>query len=493
MIRLAFASAGLILALDAPQRPGDTGAQSIPRVWEPRAVASLELPLADPRFSPAHVTAEYYYAMPARAIYRSYPVYHPDREPAGYLDRLRAESPQIVFEPSGPPKALDWAAAGEIVFDAPNGLEPVTPGSKVRDRDWYATAAVPLAADGSVPFFRYVVREKGKVELTSGSCAECHTRVMADGSVLKGAQGNFPFERAGAYLFRKYGGLERARSTLRGLFAAPWIRPDPVAALDAMSAGEIADAAEAIPPGVLGRSGSSLFYPPQVPDLIGVQARRFLDHTGLVRQRDIGDLMRYSALNQGLSQLSAYGEYRPGGTLPEPARRSRYSDEQLYALARYLYGLEPPRNPNPSGELAARGREVFRREGCETCHTPPLYTNNKLTPVAGFTPQPELVRSGDVLPVVVGTDPSLALATRRGTGYYKVPSVRGVWYRGPFEHNGSVATLEDWFDARRLRDDYVPTGFRGSRTPTRAVKGHPFGLNLPEEERRALIAFLKTL
>jgi hypothetical protein len=45
------------------------------------------------------------------------------------------------------------------------------------------------------------------------------------------------------------------------------------------------------------------------------------------------------------------------------------------------------------------------------------------------------------------------METRRGTGYYKVPSLRGVWYRGPFEHNGSVATLEDWFDPSRLRDD----------------------------------------
>ena len=40
----------------------------------------------------------------------------------------------------------------------------------------------------------------------------------------------------------------------------------------------------------------------------------------------------------------------------------------------------------------------------------------------------------------------LALRTRRGTGYYRVPSLKGVWYSGPFEHNGSVATLEDWFD-----------------------------------------------
>jgi hypothetical protein len=50
-----------------------------------------------------------------------------------------------------------------------------------------------------------------------------------------------------------------------------------------------------------------------------------------------------------------------------------------------------------------------------------------------------------------GTDPNLALKTRRGTVYFKVPSPKGVWYRSMFEHNGSVASLEDWFDARRLR------------------------------------------
>jgi hypothetical protein len=127
------------------------------------------------------------------------------------------------------------------------------------------------------------------------------------------------------------------------------------------------------------------------------------------------------------------------------------------------------------------------------CHTPPLYTNNKLTPVEGFRPPEADLKRFAILPVSVGTDPGLALKTREGTGYYRVPSLRGVWLRGPFEHNGSVATLEDWFDPRRLRDDYVPTGFPGAGVKTRAVKGHPFGLDLSEEDRRALIAFLKTL
>jgi len=127
------------------------------------------------------------------------------------------------------------------------------------------------------------------------------------------------------------------------------------------------------------------------------------------------------------------------------------------------------------------------------CHTPPLYTNNKLTLAEGFTPPPGAEKEYDILPISIGTDPGLATKTRRGTGYYKVPSLKGVWYRGMFGHSGWCATLEDWFDPRRVRDDYVPNGFKPYGTKTYAVKGHPFGLELSEPDRRSLIAFLKTL
>ena len=143
--------------------------------------------------------------------------------------------------------------------------------------------------------------------------------------------------------------------------------------------------------------------------------------------------------------------------------------------------------------MAARGQKVFEREGCARCHTPPLYTNNKLTLAEGFTPPPGADKNYNILFISVGTDPNLALKTRRGTGYYKVPSLKGVWYRGMFGHSGWCATLEDWFDPGRLQDDYVPTGFKPYRVNTYAVKGHPFGLNLSAGDKQALIAFLKTL
>jgi CxxC motif-containing protein (DUF1111 family) len=254
-----------------------------------------------------------------------------------------------------------------------------------------------------------------------------------------------------------------------------------------------------IPAGVFARQGTSPFSPAKLPDLIGIRDRRYLDASGLVRHRGIGDLMRYAALNQGMDVLSRFGDFVPDDAVRTPAgptasdTHARYSDEQLYALALYIYSLEPPPNPNTPSPLTAHGEAIFQRERCGACHTPPLYTNNRLTPAIGFKVPDNEHPEDDVMSLSVGTDPTLTLTTRRGTGYYKVPSLKGVWYRGPFEHNGSVATLEDWFDARRLRDDYVPTGFRGFGVTSRAVKGHRFGLTLSGDDRAALIAFLKTL
>src|SRR5260221_9016627 len=41
-----------------------------------------------------------YYRIPARIFYKNYPVYHPDREPAGYMEWLRKQEPAIAFDPS---------------------------------------------------------------------------------------------------------------------------------------------------------------------------------------------------------------------------------------------------------------------------------------------------------------------------------------------------------------------------------------------------------
>jgi hypothetical protein len=490
-------AAAYMMGIGQAQETDRAFTPAIPKTWDDQAMASLELPPADPAVSRVHVSADYYYRIPVRPIYRSYPVYAPGKEPPGYEEWLKQREPETVFDASKLKTEADWIKAGEIIFDAPTFYDALVRAADVKDPLWHEKTGARAAKDGALPYFRYVVREKGKVELGTISCAMCHTRVMPDRTVIKGAQGNFPFELASVHIVKRNFTPERLRIFERSFFSAPWVNPDPLAALDQMSLDQMAEWHAAIPPGVIARQGSSPFYPPQVPDLIGVKDLKYLDHTGLQSHRSIADMMRYSALNQGADFLVSYGGFIPGArdfrTLPDPSTQRRYSDEQLYALALYLYSLKPPANPNKFDATAARGQKIFKREGCAVCHTPPLYTNNKLTPAPGFNIPADHLKKYDILPLSVGTDPALALKTRRGTGYYKVPSLKGLWYRSPIEHNGSVATLEDWFDPHRLSDDYAPTGFCGAGAPTRAVKGHAFGLNLTAADRRDLIAFLKTL
>jgi hypothetical protein len=480
---------------------------AVPRTWDDQAIAELELPLANPVGSPKHVSADYYYRIPVRPIYKGYPVYAPGREPPNYKAWLAEQEPQMLWgEAAGGTRhapSLDdeagWIAAGEMVFDAPIGFSTGNNLPLLGEPAFYESTGIALARDGLFPYQQYVIREKGKIEIGVLACAMCHTRVMPDGAIIKGAQGNLPTDRMAAYRLR-HGTtpLDEARRGYRANFAAPWLQPDPQARLDSMTREELAALNEAEPPGVCARHRSSPFYPPHVPDLIGVKERRYLDATGLQQHRSIVDLMRYAALNQGADDLASFDGFIPAGdpdfrTLPEPATQTRYSDEQLYALALYLYSRQPPPNPNPVDARAKRGQEVFRAQGCANCHTPPLYTNNKLAPAPGFSVPADHREKYDILPAGVGTEPDLTMKTRRGTGYYKVPSLKGVWYRSMFGHGGWCATLEDWFDPNRLRDDYVPTGFKGAGVARRAVKGHEFGLKLPPDERAALIAFLKTL
>jgi hypothetical protein len=474
----------------------------IPRTWDEEELATLEVPLAYVAASSKHASANFYYSIPVRTIYKSYPVYHPDREPPGYLEDLRSREPEVAFDPAKLKTKEDWIRAGELVFDRPLVYDALAKIDKLHDPEWYRQTGVPVAADGTVPFVRYFVLEKGKVAVGEFSCATCHTRVMADGSTIKGAQGNYPLGHLDALNHRERAArasdpaqfLKTFQMKFRTPYGAPWLgEADPAAHYAKLSAEEIAAADDAVPPGVQARIGTSAFHPVQVPDLIGLKDRRYFDRTGHVRHRSIGDLMRYAALNQGMSYLAKHGDFVPLAEIPDPKRMTRYSDEQLYALSLYLYSLEPPPNPNRPDALSEKGRQVFQREECDRCHTPPLYTNNRLTSVDGFVPPADHPQASDISGRSVGTDPGLALLTRRGTGLYKVPSLKGVWYRGPFEHSGSIAALEDWFDPRRHSEAYVPTGFRGAGVKTRSVKGHPFGLELSQEDRAALIAFLKTL
>jgi hypothetical protein len=473
---------------------GQTFRPQIPKVWDHEAVERFEVPLVDRSRSPRYMSTEEYYALKVRPIYRTYPVYAPGREPAGYRESLKQKEPEILFDASKLQTKEDWIRAGKLVFESEPLLFPAPENSEV-----FFPSPLPPNKDGSLPEFlpgtRYIIRKKGVLEVGINSCAGCHTRVMPDGTLLAGAQGvvDFPSEESQVRRAREMSeeAVRRRQQSLWVLYGAPWILSKEQF-LSTFNKEMFIRLAGADQPGVLARQGTSATHPPHIPSLIGIEGRRYLDATGFARHRSIGDLARYAVTNQGLDTLAHYGDFQPsaGRTSFSSEPGTRYSDEQLFALALYLYSLKPPRNPNSMDERARRGQKVFQQQGCGACHTPPLYTNNKLTPALGFRVPEDLRKTDDILDVVVGTDPTLAMKTRRGTGFYKVPSLQGVWYRNSFGHGGWADTLEEWFDPARLRADYEPKGFHLAPGP---IQGHEFGLKLPPADRQALIAFLKTL
>lgn len=474
----------------------------IPAVWDDKEMEELELPLAS-HAKVRQMPAAYYNSLQVRTIYKTYPIYHPDSEPAGYFASLLKKDPESVFNPVKLRSKQDWIDAGKQVFESAVDPTPVDrPFTDVRNRAWYAETEMPLAKGGVLPFYRYVIRERGKVEVTMDSCATCHTRVLPDGTMVPGAQGNIAFGRLFAYQLNHIP-PSPVKPLLMNLYGMPWVKREKEDALMNMGLSDVAAALNAIPHGVNPRQGTSISFPLQVPDLIGVADRKYLDHTGLQRNRSMADLMRYDAINSFINELTTYNDFRPvdalnppkqKGALPDPKTQQRYSDEQLYALALYVESLAPPPNPNKASELTASGEKVFVREGCENCHTPPLYTNNKLAPVEGYDWRlANADLKADIVTISVGTDPSDALLTRRGTGFYKIPSLKGVWYRGPFEHNGSAQTLEEWFNPARVRRDYKPAQAPAYGKKFGTIAGHPFGLSLSAADKTALIAFLRTL
>jgi hypothetical protein len=205
----------------------------------------------------------------------------------------------------------------------------------------------------------------------------------------------------------------------------------------------------------------------------------------------------------------------------------------------YLLSLEPPKYPFPIDRaLADKGASVFR-ENCARCHgtygerwTYP----NKVVPLAE-----------------IGTDPARAhgisdaffelynhswFARENGgwlgdeylgrrTAGYQAPPLDGVWATAPYFHNGSVPTVYHVLNSktrpkvftrsyRTGTEDYDPDRLgwkitvldRGpeegapgdarrrvydTTQPGRGNGGHTFGDDFSQEERRAVIEYLKTL
>lgn len=227
---------------------------------------------------------------------------------------------------------------------------------------------VPVTKDGILPFTNYVIRKKGVVDVGNLACAQCHTRVMPDGTALRGGQSSYPFDRADTSAIRRQHAaalkksrgdyyIGRVRAFARALWSAPWVKPNPSDITDALPLEEYCLTRESVPAGVMSRQGTSVDLPVKMPALIGVKDVRYLDATGLVQHRSIGDLMRYAAFNQGGDDLTRFGDFQPWNMIGEKIRlrRSRNGTVTRSSMpSRYMYLL---------AETSAQSEQIRRTGG----------------------------------------------------------------------------------------------------------------------------------
>lgn len=476
-----------------------------PVIWDDRALADWATPLAALTVRPAHYTAAEYYAVPADSL-RTYPVYRPDKEPPGYWEELQKKKPEPLVDVAKIHTTQDWIDAGQRAFrDLDNPLARMDdPTLIAKARDPKTFAKIPGLADGTVREPRWVVTDRG-VMLTNGGCASCHATVAADrmlrfatppGRPAGAPPGGGPASALGAFPLvslsaQRFFGEETLGTILRRTFDVPW-DPDPrMERFFNLTDGNLA-ALVASPHGVIARPNGSPFYGTRIPDLQILRYSRYIDATGTHRLRGPEDVARYAALINDADPMT-FGTHR---MLTDAQRKVkyRYADEVLYAIGVYLLSLEPPKNPNPPpADLVKRGEQVFRHEKCDACHPKPNYTTGELTPALGFNVPIDHPNFRDVRDRSVGTDQGLALRTRKGTGFYKIPSLRGLWYRPRLFHDASVVSLEELFDPARLSPDYERKGWSPPGVTKSAVPGLGFLTRISPEDKTALIAFLRSL
>jgi cytochrome c peroxidase len=135
---------------------------------------------------------------------------------------------------------------------------------------------------------------------------------------------------------------------------------------------------------------------------------------------------------------------------------------------RYTSGKAAALSPEAKAGLA-----VFRGKGqCTSCHAGPNLTDEQFHNTG--------IAYRDGVPLDEGRFRISGRAEDRGA--FKVPTLRNVERTAPYMHDGSLARLEDVVD-------YYDRG--GNANPGLDADLHP--LHLTAEEKRSLVAFLRTL
>ncbi len=135
---------------------------------------------------------------------------------------------------------------------------------------------------------------------------------------------------------------------------------------------------------------------------------------------------------------------------------------ELDALAAYVTSLDSV-HPSPyraqDGRLTEqgyRGREIFERAGCATCHSGPDFTDS----------------ATGVLHDVGTLQATSGQRLGKELEGIDTPTLRGIWATAPYLHDGSAQTLLEVVGSRNAEDRHGTTS------------------NLSDEEREALVSYL---
>jgi len=88
----------------------------VPRTWDDEALQEWATPLAGLNERPGHFSQAEYQRAPIDNL-RTYPVYYPGREPAGYWEAIQTVGPKPLIESATLSTDADWIRAGKRVFE----------------------------------------------------------------------------------------------------------------------------------------------------------------------------------------------------------------------------------------------------------------------------------------------------------------------------------------------------------------------------------------
>jgi len=235
-----------------------------------------------------------------------------------------------------------------------------------------------------------------------------------------------------------------------------------------------------------------------------------------------GHSLHWDGLNNDSTEVFLSGAIGDGAT----AKTLPY--DRVLRLQDWLQHLQPPAYPYPvKTDLAKTGQGVYDQH-CAQCHTVGAPRNGKVIPLNEETgPKKEQKLKTDDHRIKMWSQEAADIYNRvplkapygfknfqRHEGYVAVP-LDGLWLRGPYLHNGSVPTVNDLLEVPDKRPKvfyrgydvvdrdklgFVHTGPAAAAGGWRydvSVKGngnggHLYGTDLKDDEKKALVEYLKT-